>query len=239
MADFKQAYTAWLEEEVQREENVRRKERLAAGLGHGTEEFLRRAWFPAIGGFQHLHPEWEVRDMGGGCRYIDLAYLPPAGGRSAFEIQGYGPHARDLDVRRFKDLSWRHSYLSIDSWMVLPVAYPSIQEEPKRCQQLVLAFVGKFVAMSVSRKLNWQEAEILRYAYRQMVPFSAIELSEHLMASESHTRKLLGKMVDGGYLSIVSGKMRYRLYGLSERSLAEGLATSQIVSRPKSGGQEF
>lgn len=64
MADFKQAYTAWLEEVVEREENVRRRERLAEGLGHGTVEFLRRAWFPAIGGFQHLHPEWEVRDMG-------------------------------------------------------------------------------------------------------------------------------------------------------------------------------
>ena len=34
--------------------------------------------------------------------------------KGGIEIQGYGPHARDLDVRRFKDLCWRHCLLALD-----------------------------------------------------------------------------------------------------------------------------
>ena len=56
--------------------NHRRRELLEKGLGHGTIEFLRCIWFPAIGNFNHLYPEWEVRDFNNGYRYLDLAYMP-------------------------------------------------------------------------------------------------------------------------------------------------------------------
>ncbi|MNR53510.1 hypothetical protein D3C85_1735390 [compost metagenome] len=45
-----------------------------------------------------------MRDFNNGYRYLDLAYMP-GGVIGGIEIQGYGPHARDLDVRRFKDIS--------------------------------------------------------------------------------------------------------------------------------------
>jgi hypothetical protein len=116
-------------------------ELLNKGLGLGTIEFLRSAWFPVVGNFNHLLPEWEVQDFSNGYRYLDLAYMP-GGSKGGIEIQGYGPHARDLDVRRFKDLCRRHCSLSLDGWTFLPIAYPSITDEPKQCQQLVLSFIG-------------------------------------------------------------------------------------------------
>jgi hypothetical protein len=70
---------------------------------NGEKEFLRTIWYPAVGNFDHLYPEWEVRDFANGYRYLDLAYMP-GDAKGMLEIQGYGPHARDIDAWRFKDL---------------------------------------------------------------------------------------------------------------------------------------
>lgn len=72
MARFEQQYMEWLEKNLTNEINPRRRELLAKGLGHGTVEFLKRVWFPAVGNFDHLFPEWEVRDFNNGYRYLDL-----------------------------------------------------------------------------------------------------------------------------------------------------------------------
>lgn len=212
---FDQAFDAWMTQQMEEEKNPRRLELLKKGLGHGTMEFLRFVWFPAIGQFDHLYPEWEVRDFNNGYRYLDLAYLPGAGiAKGAIEIQGYGPHARDLDVRRFKDLCWRHSLLALDGWTLLPVAYLSIVEEPKQCQQLVLSFVGKFITLAVQPNLDWLEAETVRFARRLLRPFSPMELSEHLRISDRHARRVLHKLVQKQHLLVASGRERYRTYYL-------------------------
>ena len=164
MSLFNQAFDAWLHTVITQEQNHRRRELLEQGLGHGTITFLRSVWYPAVRNFDHLHPEWEVRDFHNGYRYLDLAYMPGGNTKGGIEIQGYGPHARDLDVRRFKDLCWRHCLLALDDWLFLPIAYLSITDEPKRCQQLVLSFIGKFVATEVPEGLNWLKAETLRFA---------------------------------------------------------------------------
>lgn len=213
---FEQAFEVWMAQQMEEEKNPRRLELLQKGLGHGTMEFLRLIWFPAVGHFDHLYPEWEVRDFNNGYRYLDLAYLPGAGSaKGAIEIQGYGPHARDLDVRRFKDLCWRHSLLALDGWTLLPVTYLSIAEEPKQCQQLVLSFVGKFMTLAVQPDLNWLEAETVRFARRLLRPFSPMELSEHLRITDRHARRILHGLAQKQQLAVASGKQRYRTYRLA------------------------
>ncbi|WP_410771735.1 transcriptional regulator [Fontibacillus sp. BL9] len=211
---FEQKYAEWMNSNLQKEENPRRRELLEKGLGHGTIEFLRSAWYPAVGNFNYLHPEWEVRDFNNGYRYLDLAYKP-GGAKGGIEIQGYGPHARDLDVRRFKDLCMRHSMLALDGWVFLPVAYLSIKDEPKQCQQLILSFVGKFLSTDVSGELDWAEAETLRFARRLLRPFSPPELAAHLRLSDRHTRRILHRLVELRVLRVAGeGSQRYRRYQL-------------------------
>lgn len=118
--DFDEAYEVWVYSLLEEETNPRVLSRLENGLEHGTLEFLRSVWFPVMKNFNHLQPEWEVRDFHNGYRYLDLAYMPGNGVKGGIEIQGYGPHARDLDVRRFKDLCWRHCLLTLDDWNFLP-----------------------------------------------------------------------------------------------------------------------
>ncbi|MCM3040004.1 transcriptional regulator [Paenibacillus motobuensis] len=206
-------YEEWLEKNIAQEENQRRRELLVKGLGHGTIEFLRTIWYPAVQHFDHLYPEWEVRDFHNGYRYIDLAYLRGTT-KGAIEIQGYGPHARDLDVRRFKDLCWRHSLLALDHWIILPIAYLSIKDEPQRCQQLILSFIGRFMAVDASPELDYLEAETVRFALRQFHSFSPAELANHLRISDQYARRILHKLVDTNHLEIATGSKRYRKYRL-------------------------
>lgn len=213
MSRFDQQYELWIHTNILNEKNPRRLEILNKGLGHGTVEFLRSVWFPAIGHFNDLHPKWEVRDFSNGYRYLDLAYMP-GDARGGIEIQGYGPHARDLDVRRFKDLCRRHCLLALDGWTFLPIAYPSIVEEPKQCQQLILSFVGRFVATDVPASLSWLEAEAVRFARRLLRPITPLELAAHLRISDRHTRRILHKLVELRILDIASGEQRVRTYKL-------------------------
>ncbi|QHW35022.1 transcriptional regulator [Paenibacillus rhizovicinus] len=214
MARFDQAYEDWMNAVIAQEDNHRRREILEKGLGHGTVEFLRSVWFPAVKNFNGLQPEWEVRDFDNGYRYLDLAYMPGGDVKGGIEIQGYGTHARDLDVRRFKDLCWRHCLLALDDWIFLPIAYLSITEEPKRCQQLVLAFIGKFVAEDVAEESSWLEAETVRFARRLLRPFAPLELASHLQISVTHARRVLHRTVEKRQLIVASGRNRYRTYAL-------------------------
>ncbi|QQZ10532.1 transcriptional regulator [Heyndrickxia vini] len=213
MSQFEDKFTKWHQDNISNEKNHRRREILQKGLGHGTIEFLRSVWFPAVGNFDHLYPEWEVRDFNNGYRYLDLAYMPGEA-KGGIEIQGYGPHARDLDVRRFKDLCWRHSLLALDGWTFLPIAYLSIRDEPKRCQQLILSFIGKFISTDVPSQLSWLEAEAVRFARRMLRPVTPIEFANHLRISDRHTRRILYKLVDLQILAIAGGKQRARSYKL-------------------------
>lgn len=213
MSLFEQKYEEWIKANLYIESNHRRQELLENGLGHGTVEFLRLVWFPTVGNFDHLYPEWEVRDFSNGYRYLDLAYMP-GGAKGGIEIQGYKSHARDLDVRRFKDLCKRHSLLSLDSWTFLPIAYLSIIDEPKECQQLILSFIGKFIATDVPAHLSWLEAETMRLARRLLRPFTPLELASHLRVSDRHARRILSVLVELKLLIAASGKERLRAYKL-------------------------
>ncbi|CAN7576411.1 transcriptional regulator [Paenibacillus sp. LjRoot56] len=220
---FEQKYNEWIQAmivhagnntgTVNHTVNHRRLELLEKGLGHGTIAFLRYIWFPVIGNFNHLYPEWEVRDFNNGYRYLDLAYMP-GGAKGGIEIQGFGSHARDLDVRRFKDLCMRHSLLTLDGWTFMPIAYLSIQEDPKQCQQLILSFVGKFLSADVSAGLDWAESEVVRFARRLLRPFTPMEIAEHLRLSDRHTRRILHQLVEKQILIVVGGRQRYRTYQL-------------------------
>ncbi|HET7627577.1 MAG TPA: transcriptional regulator [Bacillales bacterium] len=211
---FSRMFHDWLKEETAAEPGRRRREILENGLSRGSIAFLRDVWYPAVGHFTDLHPEWELRDLGGGYRYLDFAYTP-GGARGAIEIQGFGPHARDLDATRFKDLCWRHSYLALEGWTLLPVAYLSVRDEPERCQQLILAFIGKFTSLDVDAALSWTEAELVRFARRRLMPITPGEAAVHLRVSEKHARRLCNRLAEKDIFRVANGQMRYRTYEMN------------------------
>lgn len=211
---FMKEYELWMQKQIGQEKNHRRRELLQKGLSHGTVELLRSIWYPVVGHFDHLYPEWEVRDFNNGYRYLDLAYLPGSA-KGDIEIQDFKSHARDLDARRFKDLCRRQSLLALDDWVFFPVAYLSIQEEPEQTKQLLLSFIGKFLSFDVDARLNCLEAETVRYARRLLRPFTPMELASHLRVTNRYARNLLHTLVEGQHLVVVGGNVRFRTYQLN------------------------
>lgn len=198
------------------EKNQRRRELLQKGLSYGTVTFLRSVWFPAIGNFDYLLPEYEVRDLNNRYRYLDLAYLP-GHAKGCIEIQDYRSHARDIDTSRFKDLCMKQSMLMLDDWHFLPIAFLSIRDDPGVCKQLILAFVGKFLSTgATAASLNWAEVETVRYARRMVRPFEAKELAAHLSLSENRTRVILRSLAARKLLVVASGTQRYRTFRLGD-----------------------
>lgn len=214
MSVFQQKYDEWLAKQINEENSPRRREILKKGLGHGTVYFLEHIWFPVVGNFDHLYPEWEVRDFNNGFRYIDVAYLP-GHAKGGIEIQGYKSHARDLNVSRFKDLCWRHCLLALDGWVFLPLPYLSFEDEPEKCRQLVLSFIGKFISSEVPSELSWLEAETIRLARRLLRPFTPAELADHLRVSNKYARQILKRLVDANLIEVASGQSRIRTYKLT------------------------
>lgn len=215
---FQETYESWISKQIIEEKNPRRRELLQKGLSHGTVTFLRSIWFPAIGNFDDLFPEYEVRDLNNKYRYLDLAYMP-GGAKGCIEIHDYRSHARDVDTGRFKDLCMKQSCLTLDDWLFLPIAYLSIRDDPVVCKHIILSFVGKFISSDkTNQELTWSEAETLRFSRRLMRPFVAPELSTHLKLSESRTRVIIRSLISKKLLVVVSGKQRYRTYVLSDLS---------------------
>ena len=177
-------------------------------------EMLRSIWYPTVGNFDYLYPEWEVTDFNNGYRYLDLAFLP-GNMKGDIEIEDYRSHARDLDTLRFKDLCRRQSLLSLDDWVFLPIAYLSIREEPEFCKQLILSFIGKFLSFEVDARLNCMEAEAVRYARRVLKPFMPNELAVHLRVTDRYARSILRSLVDTNHLVVAGGNIRYRTYQLN------------------------
>lgn len=212
---FDDVYQKWLADQMAKESTPRRMELLSKGLGHGTVEFLRSVWFPCFGNLENLYAEYEVRDFNNGCRYLDLAYLPGKS-KGCIEIHGYRPHARDVEVSRFKDLCMKQALLVLDDWLFLPIAYLSIRDDPGMCKQLMLSFVGKFVSQKFPIELSWAEAETLRFARRILRPFTPSELASHLHLSDRQTRTILNQMIGKKHLQVASGQHRYRTYRLPD-----------------------
>ena len=213
MSSFDKDYQEWLDKQIAEETNPRRLERLKRGLSRGTVEFLRSIWYPAIGNFNDLYAEFEVRDFNNGYRYLDLAYMP-GHAKGCIEIQDYRSHARDIEMGRFKDLCMRHSLLALDDWQLLTIAYLSMRDDPGMCKQLILSFVGKFLSQNVQPELPWAEAETLRFARRLLRPFTPGELGTHLRLSRPRIGIILQHLVTLKHLEVVGGKQRYRSFQL-------------------------
>ncbi|XEC95339.1 hypothetical protein AB6A23_01805 [Paenibacillus tarimensis] len=65
------------------------------GHGHAEKAFMRTVWWPVFHHFDGLEPEYELRDFKDGVRFLDFAYISGSM-KLAIEIDGYGPHWRDL-----------------------------------------------------------------------------------------------------------------------------------------------
>lgn len=108
---FDHAYRRWMEEHF-RAAKGEGKRKLLDGLSFAEHLFVRQ-WWEAFGNFDHLHPQYEIRDFKDGVRFIDFAYIY-AGVRLCIEIDPFGTHVRNLTRWEYDDGLDRHNDLVLD-----------------------------------------------------------------------------------------------------------------------------
>lgn len=193
-----------------------RLERLANGLGHAETTFLRNVWWPLFHHFEHLHPEYEVRDYKSGSRYIDFAYILPSF-RVAIEIDGVTTHWREITQSQFFEHMQRQNTLLLDGWHLVRFTYDTVKSQPRVCQQTIQQALGKwqFIAQELNA-LSIYEREIVRTASRSVTPLTPKDVSLLLGVSSRYARLQLHQLVEKRWLIPASGAQRYRSYRLHD-----------------------
>ncbi|MBD2867945.1 PDDEXK family nuclease [Paenibacillus arenilitoris] len=188
--------------------------RLKTGHDHAEKLFLQQAWWPAFGDFNDLHPEYETYDYKDGNRYIDFGYIRSRI-RLAIEIDGYGPHWRNLDRTQFANQLRRQNDLVIDGWIVLRFSYDDIKEHPRFCQQKLQQLMGRLLGTHPHEEdIGYLEKEIIRLAMRTHGPITPSDVGRHLGIDNKTARKWLRGLVDKKRLKPSGGDLRIRSYEL-------------------------
>ncbi|MUT65026.1 DNA-binding response regulator [Paenibacillus sp. NEAU-GSW1] len=210
---MEQGYADWMKQQTAAASGER-KRRLLLEQRHAEEMFAKQIWWQAFGHFEFLYTEYEVSDFKDGQRFLDFAYIRPPY-RICFEIDGYGPHHRDIDRDKFADGLMRQNHLVLDGWTVIRFSYDDIAKKPRQCQQLLHQLLGKLYAIRQQPNLSPHQKEILRYMHIVQKPVSPKEISHHLDISDRYARKLLKDLVEKHNLShAFKGTKRIKAYTL-------------------------
>ncbi|MBN2982196.1 MULTISPECIES: DNA-binding response regulator [Cohnella] len=142
-----------------------RKRRLLEEHGF-AEKMLAYVWWQAVGNLTHFHPEYEIVDLRGGIRFADYAYLPSPVFGLLLEVDGFGPHWRDISRWKYDDNEERQNLLLIDEWKLLRFSYDGVMEKTARCKQTILMALARWgrPVGGEKVKLNVYERAVLHYS---------------------------------------------------------------------------
>lgn len=211
---FQQAYEAFMckHRKGRNGEDLRR---LDEGHGHAERLFLEQVWWPAIGQFDDLIPEYQVTDFKGGCRYLDFAWIRSPY-RICIEVDGYGPHQRDVSRWQYADHLQRQNDLVLDDWIVIRFSYDDVKDRPRLCERTLQQVQGKwFGGYDPKYRLADLERFILHIAIQQE-ELAPGKVAEELGISERTARKWLKSLVTKGLLVPLSGNHRVRRYKVNK-----------------------
>ncbi|CAM3459771.1 DNA-binding response regulator [Marinicrinis lubricantis] len=213
--EFELKYSGWLEMHKHLR-NGERYRRLVEGHAHAELAFLQSVWWPAFGQFDMLHPEYEVADYSGYSRFIDFAYVHPYF-RIAIEIDGYGPHVKQLSRWDFSNEKRRMRHLTLDGWLQMSFSYDEIRERPHACMKDLQQLIGRCLGetdMTFDESLDVYEKETLRLAVRLSRDIRSSDLVTYLHVERKKASHILRSLLEKGWLAASSGTKRIHTYRL-------------------------
>jgi very-short-patch-repair endonuclease len=210
--EFENAYDAFIKFHAKRRSG-QEAERIKLGLKHAEKMFVETVWWAAFHNFNALHPEYEIRDFKDGHRYIDFVYLQPHF-RIAIEIDGIGPHWKDISQEQFCDHCQRQNHLVIDGWHVLRFAYKDVHEHPRLCQQTIQQLIGRLTGDSsgMLQAMNVTDREIFRLALGLPRPITVQDVVTHIRLRAHAAASHLKRLTEAGWLEPASGSLRIHSY---------------------------
>ncbi|PWW00881.1 hypothetical protein DFQ01_11126 [Paenibacillus cellulosilyticus] len=215
-----ESHKLWIEEHLKRRKGEE-KRRLEEGHQYAEQLFATQIWLPAVGHLEYLHPEYALTDFRDKQRFLDFAYIRPPY-RICFEIDGYSSHAQQISRRSFADGLMRQNQLILDDWLVFRFAVDDLEQQQRRCQQMILHILGKLYGgiPKQSTPLTPREAQMYQLIVELGAPVTPGMVAERLGMEHTYVRKLLRSMFTKGYIVSASKRasnQRIRYYLPSEK----------------------
>ncbi|OGX68412.1 MAG: hypothetical protein A2189_00275 [Paenibacillus sp. RIFOXYA1_FULL_44_5] len=213
--NFDEAHAAFIEYHLQRRTGERRG-RLERGHKEAEKLFCRNVWWPLLGNFNDLHPEFEILDWRGQSYFSDFAWITGAV-RLIIEIKGFGPHVRDMDRQKYCSELNRETFLSAMGFQVISFAYDDVAQRPELCLTLLRIVLSRYQPTSSPVSLNSvAEREIIRLGYILARPLRPVDVETHLSINHRTAVRMLQSLCAKNCFSAVSGAegkhiMRYEL----------------------------
>ncbi|WP_018757639.1 DUF559 domain-containing protein [Paenibacillus terrigena] len=220
--EYEKAHEVWINSHMKRRSGER-KGRLERGHQHGEELFVRYVWWPVVGSFAQLHPEYEVADWRGRSYFADFAWIT-GDLRLIIEIKGYGPHVRDMDRKRYCHELNRDTFLQAMGYRIISFAYDDVADRPELCITLLRMVMSRYHSIGESDGLaSRDEREAMRLAYQMAQPLRPKDIETHLCLGHRTAVRLLQELCTKGYLTpIHSGNgVRVTKYGLGGKPMGE------------------
>jgi len=185
-----------LERRVEKEEKF--------GEDAAEKRFLRDVWWPVFGCLDELHPEYETVDALGRTRFLDIAYIRfPL--LADIEIDGFGPHLKNVSRYDFADERRRDAALGVLGWRVLRFSYDDVRENPLLCRELLRRWMEAAAPKEATE--DAVREEVIRLGYYQS-SFGISDVMKLLGWSENPARSLLKRMLADKMLVSLSGSVR-------------------------------
>lgn len=203
--EYEAAHAEWLHSHLERRSGER-KGRLERGHQHGEVVFLRNVWWPLLGNFDYLHPEYEVMDWRGRSYFADFAWLP-GHVKVICEIKGYGSHVRDMDRKKYCDELNRDMFLQGLGFRVVSFAYDDVAQRPELCITLLRMLLSRYLpgrAPVDTRTLA--EREVILLAFRLASPLRPKDVEAQLGVNHRAAVRHLHSLCAKGWLKPLVGR---------------------------------
>lgn len=196
---FKVEHDKWLASHLARRHGER-LDGLRRGHRYGNRLFVEKIWWPLVGHFTGLHPEYEISDSRRALYYIDFVWMIGEH-YFAIEIMDFGTHGLERSKFR-RDLN-RGLFLQSLGFHYIEISLDELKENPTYILNMLRIILGPYLTVetnlngNIVRKLNKVERDLLRLAIRHhriIRPSQAArELEMHRTTVTKHCRELVAK----------------------------------------------
>lgn len=209
---FESEHERWIHYHLARRKGER-LDALKRGHGYGNRLFVEKIWWPLLGHFKGLHPEYEVRDWRGRAYYVDFMLLIGSI-RIVFEIMDYGSHGTDRTKYRL-DMN-RGLFLQSQDCLVFYISLDELKENPSFIQSVVRNILSPYSAAigdklgTSERKFSKIERDLMRIAIRNNRLIRPVTAAKELELDRYTVTKYCRSLVN-------KGKFRPLQKGVSQR----------------------
>ncbi|MNW59820.1 hypothetical protein D3C74_377650 [compost metagenome] len=178
-------------------------------------------WWPLVGNFDDLHPEYEVLDWRGLSYFCDFVWLTQHI-KLIFEIKGFGPHVRDMDRQKYCNELNRETFLAAIGFQVISFAYDDVAHRPELCITLLRMVLSRYQTSSTPIDVSsLLEREIIRLACTLSRPLRPVDVENHLNVNHRTAVRALQTLASKGAFAAFSGLEGKHVvrYELQQRAL--------------------